>query len=165
MARQGLKKVQITGVEVRVQWEGNPEPFYEPRNSEGFPGIEVPLELVEAARRLDGRQLFVSARDYPMSCSAGLRQLFDYSAALGSQEGNVLPVLYNDPKPTNLQSPRWRPGIQALAWQAGNVELSATGSRVPGARPRPWYVSYPSANSWTLRGRFWLCFALKKVNW
>ena len=156
-----LKKVEIS-VEIRVQWEGAPDSFYAAKNKEGHPGIAIPLALAAVASRLEDATIFVDRdKPFPESCRTQLKKLFEGSVALGPKTGNEQLALYSTPLPTNLQPEKWKPGTEALAWQAGTRELDPEGKPVPGTKTKALVVEYPSG----LRGLFWMSFRLRKKGW
>ena len=159
------KKV-VVDVELRVQWSGTPDPFFGTESTGEFPGIEVPLALGEALRRMRGQILTVDPSNYPLSAAAELERLFEASSALTDTPGNQEFALYGDPLPTTSGGPHWRPlNADSLAWAVGTTALKADGTRDPAAMPALFESKLPLKGGKQMSATFWIKFQLQKDGW
>ena len=66
----------ISNVELRIQWSGEPGPFFSAEH-DGFPGADVPVELVALLRSMIGSTVTLDDANFKVSGGAALRTLCD----------------------------------------------------------------------------------------
>ena len=163
-----VQKKVVVDVELRVQWSGTPDPFFGTdtgAQAGEFPGIEFPLALGEALRRMRGQILTVDPGNYPLSAAAELKRLFEASCALTDTPGNQEFALFGDPLPTTSGG-NWRPlNADSIAWAVGSTALKADGTRDPQAKPVSFVSPHPLKGGKQMKATFWVKFQLKKDGW
>lgn len=154
----------ISNVELRIQWTGDPGPFFSAEH-DGFPGADVPTELVTLLRCMIGSTVPIDDANFKDGGSAALRKLFDTFVGVRGPGGNnrwSLTGAFNETRTSDGK--KWQPGLaqEGLAFQLGVAELRPGMIMDPDAQTVPYSMSYKMDNpARVLAFGYWICFAFE----
>jgi hypothetical protein len=149
----------ISNVELRIQWSGAWDPFYNGVN-DGFPGIEVPLELTSLAKGLKGMVISANTDDYNASVETAMRALLE--TVVGTEgPGNKRWVPMNDYWSTSSHIHWMGAAADSIVFQIGEQALT-TGGKIDPTTPKVLYEDpYNFSAIRVGKATYWICISFQ----